>query len=166
MLPRLTVLIVGGGGVAAGVKRTAAETAADRAAALEFVRTAFRCGLACCGSVHGLSSGATADKYVRPLNAPEMMNVWRLAGSQHHPPGYACAWCASLCRRNPEIQDAVAALARHLCLRAPDKADNRAAAVKAAAELVVELPQWEQELFVGFVFGLSRSKQVRQPVTR
>jgi hypothetical protein len=64
------------------------------------------------------------------------------------------------CRRNPDIQDAVASLARHLCLRAPDKADNRAAAIKAAAELVVELPQWEQEQFVGFVFALSRTKQV------
>lgn len=52
-------------------------------------------------------------------------------------------------------------MARHLCLRAPDKADNRAAATKAAAELVVELPQWEQEQFVGFVFELSRTKQVR-----
>jgi hypothetical protein len=55
----------------------------------------------------------------------------------------------------------VSTLARHLCLRAPDKADNRAAAIKAAAELVVELPQWEQEQFVGFVFDLSRTKQVR-----
>lgn len=69
--------------------------------------------------------------------------------------------CWVLCRRNPELQDAVATLARHLCLRAPDKADNRAAAIKAAAELVVELPQWEQEQFVGFVFELSRTKQVR-----
>jgi hypothetical protein len=58
----------------------------------------------------------------------------------------------------------VSTLARHLCLRAPDKADNRAAAIKAAAELVVELPQWEQEQFVGFVFDLSSTKQVR-PVT-
>lgn len=65
-----------------------------------------------------------------------------------------------LCRQHPEIQDAVATLARHLCLRAPDKADSRAAAIKAAAELVVELPQWEQEQFVGFVFTLSRTKQV------
>lgn len=66
-----------------------------------------------------------------------------------------------MCRRHPGIQDAVATLARHLCLRAPDKADNRAAAIKAAAELVVELPQWEQEQFVGFVFDLSKTKQVR-----
>jgi hypothetical protein len=54
----------------------------------------------------------------------------------------------------------VAALARHVCLRAPDKADNRAAAIKAASELVVELPQWEQEQFVGFVFSLSRTNKV------
>jgi hypothetical protein len=46
VLPRLTQLIVGGG-VQAGSKRTAAEGAADRTAALEFVKTAFRCVWLC-----------------------------------------------------------------------------------------------------------------------
>eukprot|EP00878_Enallax_costatus_P029615 GHUV01032143.1.p1 GENE.GHUV01032143.1~~GHUV01032143.1.p1 ORF type:complete len:149 (-),score=36.03 GHUV01032143.1:209-655(-) len=62
--------------------------------------------------------------------------------------------------RHPEIQDAVSALARHICLKAQDKADSRTAATKACAELVTDLPQWEQEQFVGFVFNLSRTKQV------
>lgn len=42
VLPRLTLLIVGSGSPAAG-KRTAAEVAADRSAALNFVKEAFRC---------------------------------------------------------------------------------------------------------------------------
>lgn len=66
----------------------------------------------------------------------------------------------TVCSRHPEIQDAVAALARHVCLKAQDKADSRTAAVKACAELVTDLPQGEQEQFVGFVYNLSRSKQV------
>lgn len=41
VLPRLTQLIVGSGSPAAG-KRTAAEVAADRSAALNFVKDAFR----------------------------------------------------------------------------------------------------------------------------
>lgn len=41
VLPRLTPLIVGGGVPAAG-KRTTAEANADRNAALDFVRGAFR----------------------------------------------------------------------------------------------------------------------------
>lgn len=43
VLPCLMQLIVGGGVTAAG-KRSAAEVAADRSAALAFVRDAFRCG--------------------------------------------------------------------------------------------------------------------------
>lgn len=41
VLPRLTQLIVGSGLPAAG-KRSAAEVAADRTAALDFVKSAFR----------------------------------------------------------------------------------------------------------------------------
>lgn len=61
---------------------------------------------------------------------------------------------------NRDIQDAVAALVRHVCLKAPDKADCRAAAVKAVTDLVTDLPQWEQEQFAGFVFNLSRTNKV------
>eukprot|EP00775_Hariotina_reticulata_P011091 gene11092-11246_t len=61
---------------------------------------------------------------------------------------------------SPEIQDAVAALARHACLKAQDKADSRAATIKSCSELVTVLPQWEQEQFVGFVYKLSRSSKI------
>jgi hypothetical protein len=67
---------------------------------------------------------------------------------------------ARCCSRHPEILDAVAALARHVCLKGPDKADCRAAAVKAASELLADLPQWEQEQFTGFVYNLSRTQKV------
>ncbi|KAF8073170.1 Ncapd3 [Scenedesmus sp. PABB004] len=62
--------------------------------------------------------------------------------------------------RHPEIEAAVAALARHVCLRAPDKADSRAAAIRACTELAADLPQGEQEQFVGFVFSLSRTNKL------
>jgi hypothetical protein len=59
------------------------------------------------------------------------------------------------------VQEAVAALARHVCLKAPDRADPRANAIRAAAAMAPLLAQWEQEQFVGFVFHLSRSSKVR-----
>jgi condensin-2 complex subunit D3 len=59
-----------------------------------------------------------------------------------------------------ESVDAVSALARHVCLRAPDRAEYRAAAVKVAADLAAALPAWEQEQFVGFLHGLARSPKV------
>jgi hypothetical protein len=63
-------------------------------------------------------------------------------------------------RRHPEVQEAVAALARHVCLKAPDRAEPRANAVKAAVAMVPLLAAWEQDQFVGFVFHLSRSSKV------
>ena len=59
------------------------------------------------------------------------------------------------------MAEAVAALARHVCLKAPDRAEPRAHAIKAATEMVPNLARWEQEQFVGFVFHLSRSSKVR-----
>lgn len=81
---------------------------------------------------------------------------------QRQAPSLCCCPCTSIscCSRHPEILDAVAALARHVCLKAPDKADCRAAAVKAASELLADLPQWEQEQFTGFVYNLSRTPKV------
>ncbi|WIA29655.1 hypothetical protein OEZ86_012141 [Tetradesmus obliquus] len=72
----------------------------------------------------------------------------------------AVTFVRSAYSRHPEILDAVAALARHVCLKAPDKADCRAAAVKAASELLADLPQWEQEQFTGFVYNLSRTPKL------
>jgi hypothetical protein len=57
------------------------------------------------------------------------------------------------------VQEAVAALARHVCLKAPDRAEPRANAVRAAAAMAPLLSQWEQDQFVGFVFNLSRSSK-------
>jgi len=83
--------------------------------------------------------------------------------AQRHQQSCCCFVVMSLthCRRSPEIQDAVAVLARHACLKAQDKADSRAATIKSCSELVIALPQWEQEQFVGFVYKLSRSSKVR-----
>lgn len=89
----------------------------------------------------------------RPAAVPHLTATQQIR--QHSP--FVAHNC---CSRNPEIQDAVAALVHHICLKAQDKADSRTAAIKACAELVTDLPQWEQEQFVGFVYNLSRTKQV------
>ncbi len=54
----------------------------------------------------------------------------------------------------------MAALARHAVLRAPDKADSRAAAVEGAVALALVLDPPEQQQFVGFVARLSRTPKV------
>ena len=56
-----------------------------------------------------------------------------------------------------EARDAVGALARHVVLKVPDKADWRALAASAAAELVVELPTPHQHTFIVFITRLSRT---------
>ncbi|GBF90548.1 hypothetical protein Rsub_03119 [Raphidocelis subcapitata] len=76
--------------------------------------------------------------------------------------GAACTFVCEALGRHPEVQEAVAALARHVCLKAPDRADPRANAVRAAAAMVPLLSQWEQDQFVGFVFNMSRSNKVGQ----
>ena len=58
------------------------------------------------------------------------------------------------------MHEAVAALARHVCLKAPDRAEPRANAVRAAAAFVPLLSQWEQAQFAGFALRLSRSAKV------
>lgn len=57
----------------------------------------------------------------------------------------------------------MAALARHVCLKAPDKADPRAAAIKAATDIAAELPSWEQDQMAGFAYIMSRSNKVGLP---
>jgi hypothetical protein len=56
-----------------------------------------------------------------------------------------------------EARDAVGALARHMVLKVPDKADFRALAAQGAAELVAELPTAHQHTFVVFITRLSRT---------
>jgi hypothetical protein len=60
------------------------------------------------------------------------------------------------------MQEAIAALARHVCFKVPDKADARSAAAKTATELATLLPQWEQDQLVGFTYHLSRSNKVSE----
>ncbi|KAK9813253.1 hypothetical protein WJX72_011494 [[Myrmecia] bisecta] len=59
-------------------------------------------------------------------------------------------------------KDAVAALARHVILKAPDRAEYRALAAEAAVALVAHLPAAEQHTFVMFVARLSRTPKVSQ----
>lgn len=70
--------------------------------------------------------------------------------------------CQCRPRAHPEVEDSVAALARHVCLKAPDRAEPRANAVRAAAAMAPLLSAGAQEQFVGFVFHLSRSTKVRR----
>ena len=70
------------------------------------------------------------------------------------------------CRRSAESADALAALARHVVLKAPDRAEARALAVAAAVPLVMLLQAPARGRFVAFVARLSRTPRVRagQPI--
>ncbi len=60
-------------------------------------------------------------------------------------------------RRSSESADALAALARHVVLKAPDRAEARALAVAAAVALVALLQAPARGRFVTFVARLSRT---------
>ncbi len=64
------------------------------------------------------------------------------------------------CRKTIEGRDAVLAVAKHLVLRTPDKADFRAVAVDAAAVLVAELPAVHQNQYVLFTARLAQTSKV------
>ena len=64
------------------------------------------------------------------------------------------------CREVADCREAVAALARHLLLKAPDKADFRAIASQAATRLIHLLSPVDQHQFVVFAACLSRSAKV------
>lgn len=70
------------------------------------------------------------------------------------------ALCPRPCRRAPECREAVAALARHVLLKAPDRAEPRAAAVEAAVSLVGALGAAEHQQMVVFMARLSRTPKV------
>ena len=55
----------------------------------------------------------------------------------------------------------MAALARHVLLKAPDRAEPRAAAVEAAVSLVGALGAAEHQQMVVFMARLSRTPKVR-----
>ena len=65
-----------------------------------------------------------------------------------------------LCRHSSESWEAVGALARHVVLKAPDKADHRAVATEAAVALMSHLPTMSQHQFVLFAARLARTPKV------
>jgi len=66
------------------------------------------------------------------------------------------------CRHSSESWEAVGALARHVVLKAPDKADYRAVATEAAVTLMCQLPTLNQHQFVLFAARLARTPKVDQ----
>ena len=58
-------------------------------------------------------------------------------------------------------RDAVAALARHIIIKAPDKADFRSLGADTAVGFVKELPAAVQTDFCVFLTRLSRTPKVR-----
>jgi hypothetical protein len=62
---------------------------------------------------------------------------------------------------SPECKEAVAALARYVVLKAPDKADFRALAADCAVGLARALPAPERARFVVFAARLSRTAKAR-----
>ena len=69
-------------------------------------------------------------------------------------------WCCTLHRHSSESWEAVGALARHVVLKVPDKADYRAIATEAAVDLTTELPAMNQHQFVLFAARLARTPKV------
>lgn len=69
-----------------------------------------------------------------------------------------CCVCGSA---NLECREAVAALARYVVLKAPDKADFRSLAVECAMQLTADLPMADRTNFVVFAARLSRTAKVR-----
>ena len=65
-----------------------------------------------------------------------------------------------VCRHSSESWEAVGALARHVVLKAPDKADSRAGATEAAVALMTQLPNVHQHQFVLFAARLARTPKV------
>ncbi len=57
----------------------------------------------------------------------------------------------------------MAALARYVVLKAPDKAEYRSCAVDCAMQLMADLPTTDRNKFVIFTARLSRTAKVRPP---
>lgn len=74
------------------------------------------------------------------------------------------AVCVLLLSTSPDCKEAVAALARYVVLKTPDKADFRSLAVDCAIKLIADLPTADRNRFVVFVARLSRTAKVVQLV--
>ncbi|KAK9842050.1 hypothetical protein WJX81_006195 [Elliptochloris bilobata] len=72
------------------------------------------------------------------------------------------AFAGEALRRDADSADALAALARHVVLKAPDRAEARALAATAAVSLVALLQAPGRGRFVAFVARLSRTPKVAQ----
>ena len=69
--------------------------------------------------------------------------------------------CIAVCRHSTESWEAVGALARHVVLKAPDKAEYRTIATEAGVALMMQLPIDNQHHFVLFAARLARTPKVR-----
>lgn len=65
-------------------------------------------------------------------------------------------------RHSSESWEAVGAVARHVILKTPDKADQRTIAADATASIISQLPVMHQHQFVLFVARLAHTPKVRQ----
>lgn len=65
-----------------------------------------------------------------------------------------------LCRRSSDCKIGIAALIRHIMLKAPDRAEARSIASSAASRLLNHLSLPEQQHYLTFVACLSRSAKV------
>ncbi|KAL3140652.1 hypothetical protein ABBQ32_005218 [Trebouxia sp. C0010 RCD-2024] len=99
------------------------------------------------------STGAAATKAVPTAVHPKHIAAVRLQALQ---------FVQDVSRHSSENWEAVGALARHVVLKAPDKAEYRAVATEAAASLVVQLPAVNQHQFVLFAARLARTPKVCQ----
>ena len=72
---------------------------------------------------------------------------------------YSALWQS---RHSSETWEAVGALARHIILKTPDKADQRVIATDAAASIMAQLPDMHQHQFVLFIARLARTPKVRE----
>ena len=68
----------------------------------------------------------------------------------------------AVCREHPAAHEAVAALARHIVMKSPDKADFRSLAADAAVGFIKELPAAAQSGYCAFLARLSRTPKVHQ----
>lgn len=73
-------------------------------------------------------------------------------------------YCSCVCSYAPQSKDAVLALAKHVVLKAPDRAEHRAIAADAAVQLTQMLPAQDQYAFVVFAACLSRSAKVSNTI--
>ena len=71
-----------------------------------------------------------------------------------------------MCSKAFESREAISALAKHVILKAPDKADSRSIAINSAVTIVRMLPAEDQYQLMVFAACLSRSAKVHFMITQ